>query len=101
MRDERMQQRTDAGPPEQALLPPKWAFVVQLREGTPVSSADLTGRIEHIVSGERAHFVSIDAVLAFMRRMLAFKAIGSDSVREPASVEQRESVSTRAPARSL
>jgi hypothetical protein len=44
---------TPTSPPE-ALLSPHWAFVVQLWEGTLLRPAQLSGRVEHITSGQAA-----------------------------------------------
>ena len=58
----------------EAALSPHWAFVVQLREGTPLTSDTLHGRIEHIVSGQAALFTSLEEVRAFMERILTVPA---------------------------
>jgi hypothetical protein len=57
------------GPPA-APLSPHWAFVVQLREGTPLTPEDLQGRVEHITSGQATDFGSLAEVLAFMEAVL-------------------------------
>ncbi|MFB3074163.1 MAG: hypothetical protein ACE1Z6_03175, partial [Candidatus Methylomirabilales bacterium] len=44
---------------EQAPLSPHWAFVVQFRVGTEVEQGQVTGRVEHIVSGQATHFQSV------------------------------------------
>ena len=54
----------------QAPLSPRWAFVVQFRVGTAVEAEDMTGRVEHVVSGQAAYFHSPEELLAFMMRML-------------------------------
>ena len=56
--------------PTAAPLSPHWAFVVQLREGTALTSQALQGRAEHISSGRVADFCSLDALLAFMVHVL-------------------------------
>jgi hypothetical protein len=53
-----------------APLSPHWAFVVQLREGTPLTPAHLTGRVEHLVSGQATPFASLAELLAFMAHVL-------------------------------
>jgi hypothetical protein len=35
-----------------APLSPHWAFVMQLREGTPLTPQGVQGRVEHIKSGQ-------------------------------------------------
>jgi hypothetical protein len=60
---------TTTHPPE-ALLSPHWAFVVQLREGTALTSDALHGRVEHIVSGQAALFTSLEELRAFMAQVL-------------------------------
>ena len=53
-----------------APLSPEWAFVVQLRQGTPLTPDGLQGRIEHLVSGQATTFASLDELRAFMERVL-------------------------------
>jgi hypothetical protein len=49
---------------------PDWAFVIQLCEGSPLSVAQLQGRIEHVTSGKASTFESAEQVLEFMGRVL-------------------------------
>jgi hypothetical protein len=56
--------------PTTAPLSPHWAFVVQLREGTSLTSLDVQGRVEHITSGQATDFCSLAALLAFMENVL-------------------------------
>ena len=51
-------------------LPAERAFVVQLLATTEVAPDRLAGRVEHVVSGHAAHFSSLEALLAFMARVL-------------------------------
>jgi hypothetical protein len=60
-----------SGPPAVQPLSPHWAFVIQLRKGTPLTSQDIQGRVEHITSGQAANFTSLAALLAFMAQVLA------------------------------
>ena len=53
-----------------APLSPHWAFVVQLRQGTPFTPDQLHGRIEHIISGKATTFQSLEEARAFMERVL-------------------------------
>jgi hypothetical protein len=53
-----------------APLSPRWAFVVQLREGTTLTSESLYGRVEHIVSGQATLFTSLEEVRTFMAQVL-------------------------------
>jgi hypothetical protein len=53
-----------------APLSPHWAFVVQLREGTPLTPQGVQGRVEHITSGQVTDFGSLAEVLAFMQAVL-------------------------------
>ena len=46
------------------------AFVVQFRADTVVEQGYLTGRVEHVVSGQAADFQSLETLLAFMARVL-------------------------------
>src|SRR5207245_2181743 len=52
-------------------LSPHWAFVVQFRLGADVAQGPCAGRVEHVVSGQAAHFQSVEELLAFMARVLA------------------------------
>jgi len=56
---------------EQAPLSVHRAFVVHFRVNSDVAQGRLTGRVEHIVSGQSAHFASLEEMLAFIARMLA------------------------------
>ena len=51
-------------------LSPHWAFVVQLRQGTALTSQAIQGRVEHITSGRAADFGSLDALLALIAQVL-------------------------------
>jgi hypothetical protein len=53
-----------------APLSPSWAFVVQLREGTPLTPTQLTGRVEHVISGQATLFASLAELMAFMAQVL-------------------------------
>ena len=57
-----------------APLSPRWAFVVQLREGTALTPQGIQGRIEHIVTGQRTDFGSLGELLAFMVQVLTLPA---------------------------
>jgi hypothetical protein len=45
-------------------------FVVHFRLSTDVAHNELAGRIEHIASGQLAHFTSLEELLAFIGRIL-------------------------------
>jgi hypothetical protein len=49
-------------------LAPEGTFVIQLRSGSDVARGDISGRVEHVVSGESEPFSSLDEVLEFMAR---------------------------------
>ena len=51
-------------------LLPSWAFVVQFRVETDLAQGRCTGRVEHVVSGQAAHFQALEELLAFMTEML-------------------------------
>lgn len=53
-----------------APLSPYRAFVVQFGEDTQLETGQMVGRVEHVVSGQAAHFESLDALLAFLTRVL-------------------------------
>lgn len=56
--------------PAERPLPVQRAFVVQLHATAVVAPGQLTGRVEHVLSGQAAHFQSLDELLAFMARVL-------------------------------
>ena len=51
-------------------LPAQRAFLVQVHAAAEVAQGDLAGRVEHVVSGQATHFASLEALLAFMARVL-------------------------------
>jgi hypothetical protein len=76
-----------ATPTPDAPLSPHWAFVVQLREGTALTPEGLHGRVEYIVSGQVALFISLEALGAFMAQVLA--APGGDAFPRPAPAPEQ------------
>ena len=46
------------------------AFVVQLHATAVVAQGQLSGRVEHVLSGQAAHFQTLGELLAFMTRVL-------------------------------
>jgi hypothetical protein len=54
-----------------ASLPTNRAFVVQLRTQPSETPVVWDGRVEHVVSGQMAHFHSLDELVAFISRVLA------------------------------
>ena len=71
-------QTNKTGPP----LPTQFAFVVQFAAETAVGQGRFVGRVEHVVSGQVAHFSSLEDLLAFLSRVLAEQGASS---AEPAS----------------
>ena len=51
-------------------LPAQRAFLVQVHVAAVVAQGHLAGRVEHVVSGQATHFASLEALLAFMARVL-------------------------------
>jgi len=51
-------------------LSPHRAFVVQFRVETDLERGLCAGRVEHVVSGQAAHFQSLEGLLVFMARVL-------------------------------
>jgi len=47
------------------------AFVVHFRVNSDVAQGRMAGRVEHVVSGQAAHFATLDELLAFIARVLA------------------------------
>ena len=56
---------------DQPSLPINRAFVVQFYADTNIEEGLLRGRTEHVVSGQAAHFASVEELLAFISRVLA------------------------------
>jgi hypothetical protein len=52
-------------------LPVERAFVVQLHATAVVAQGQLTGRVEHVLSGQAAHFHTVDELLAFIAQVFA------------------------------
>jgi hypothetical protein len=66
------------------------AFVVQIHAETRVEAGGLVGCVEHVVSGRAARFRSLDALLAFLARILgevqaAVPAQDSDGATPPST----------------
>ena len=51
-------------------LPTNRAFVVRFRAQPPETPLSWDGRVEHIVSGQVAHFHTLEELLAFIHRVL-------------------------------
>ena len=47
-----------------------WSFVVQFQSDTLVEQGHLTGRVEHVVSGQATTFQSLETLLAFIAQVL-------------------------------
>ena len=57
-------------PIRRAPCPPCRTLIVQFRAETEVAHEQCEGRVEHVVSGQVAHFHSLEELLAFMARVL-------------------------------
>jgi hypothetical protein len=53
-----------------ARLRPEQAFVVQFGPATQVDAGQVEGRVEHLVSRQATRFHSLEALLAFISRVL-------------------------------
>ena len=49
---------------------PEHAFVVQFSPATQVDAGPVEGRVEHLVSRQATRFQSLEALLAFIARVL-------------------------------
>ena len=58
-------------PEGQAPLSVHGAFVVHFRTNSDVTHGRMAGRVEHIASGQAAHFASLEELLVFIARVLA------------------------------
>ena len=56
---------------ERPSLPARRAFVVHLHAEAQVEHGHFTGRVEHLVSHQAAHFASLTELLAFVVRLVA------------------------------
>ncbi len=52
------------------VLRPEHAFVVQFGPATQVDAGQVEGRVEHLVSRHATRFHSLEALLAFISRVL-------------------------------
>jgi len=50
----------------QTELPARRAFVVQLDGSSEIADGQFAGRVEHVLSGQRRRFVSLDELTAFI-----------------------------------
>jgi ABC-type Fe3+/spermidine/putrescine transport system ATPase subunit len=57
--------------PEEPLLSPQRAFVLQFYPEADVEHGRFVGRVEHVVSGQTARFDSLDTLVAFLGQVLA------------------------------
>ena len=62
-------------------LPAEWAFVVQFHVGTEPAQGRIMGRVEHVVSGQAAHFDMLEDLLRFIPRVLT--GLRAESPAEP------------------
>ena len=68
--------------------PIQHAFVVQLAADTALDSKGMTGRVEHVASGQTARFESMDALQVFVAQVLGALASPSGGERQlPEMVE--------------
>ena len=63
-----------ASPADEQPLPVERAFVVQLHATADVTQARISGRVEHVVSGQARHFHTLKELLTFMARVLTPQA---------------------------
>ena len=54
------------------------SFIVRLYPGDDLAAAEISGRVEHVVSGEAGEFHSVEELLRFMGRWLRRQASGSE-----------------------
>ncbi len=67
-------------------LPANRAFVIQLRAGTAESEIRHRGRVEHLSSGQAAHFANEDELWAFVDGVLG--AVDGSAVERAPSKEE-------------
>jgi len=57
--------------PQEPLLSPHRAFVLQFYPEANVERGRFVGRVEHVVSGQASRFDRLDTLVAFLGRVLA------------------------------
>jgi hypothetical protein len=66
---------------------PEQAFVVQIADARMAAKGLISGRVEHMLSGECAHFETQHQLISFFRRVLSAKSddasVSSESRRDP------------------
>jgi hypothetical protein len=67
---------------------PYHAFVVQFYAETQVETGHLVGRVEHVVSGQSIRFQSLEALLAFLARVL--RQVQAESTTWTDTAERRD-----------
>jgi hypothetical protein len=55
-------------------LPPCRAFVVQFHVEAKVAHGKVNGRVEHVVSGQAAHFTSVEELLTFIEQIFTTRS---------------------------
>jgi hypothetical protein len=58
----------------QPAYPARRASVVQIHVEADVAQDEVRGRVEHIVSGQSAHFETVEALVQFIVQVLTAKA---------------------------
>jgi hypothetical protein len=58
----------------QPTYPTRRAFVVQIHREADVAQDDVRGRVEHIVSGQVAHFGTVEELVQFIVQVLTTEA---------------------------
>jgi hypothetical protein len=61
-------------------LDPKGTFVIQLRSDSDLLRGRVSGRVEHVVSGDSEPFTSLKNLLAFMAR---YSGAGAAAPKKP------------------
>jgi hypothetical protein len=74
-------------------LSPYRAFVVQFHTETEVTQGKVSGRVEHVVSGQATHFVSVEELLSFIGHVLA--TVRAPPRRRPKGGETLRAVSSK------
>jgi hypothetical protein len=69
-------------PGDRHLLPVRRAFVVQFSAATSVGQQRFVGRVEHVVSGQAAHFHTLEELLQFMARLLSTHETAPEALPE-------------------
>jgi hypothetical protein len=78
-------------PTQTASLSIHRAFVVHFRTDADVVQGPISGRVEHVLSGQSTHFASLEGLLAFVAQIV------SSTRQKPSRQEESPAATTTTP----